>query len=105
MNLHFLLGFVGCVVCIAVPSVIFGRHYDTGINHWRQANALLLQYAPAYASMTSAEVDAALNPIVSIVDAMLTSLSTFPHYFHIAWVCWLAVIIYSYGVESAYSAP
>lgn len=90
-----------CCASILIPSFICSTYYDAGVDNFRKAYALLGRYAPAWASMTPAEVDAALAEVVPIVQDMLENLSTFPHIFGIAWTFWLIWIVYSYGVSRA----
>lgn len=99
INTHFLGGIVLCSVSIIIPSVICSNYYDAGINHFRTAYAMLGGYAPSYEGMSSAEVDTALAEVIPVVDGMLGNLSIFPYSFGVSWACWLAWIIYSYGVS------
>lgn len=99
INVHFIGGLILCCTSIIVPSVIFGRYYDAGINHYRTARDMLAGFEPSWAEMSSAEVDSSLATVVPIVDGMLSNLATFPYTFKIAWGLWLGWILYSYTVS------
>lgn len=99
VNIHFIGCIILCTVSIIIPSVYADHYYNGGILKFREAYAQLNSYVAAYPTMTSAEVDAALAPIVPVVQGMLTSLSTFPQYFKVSWALWFIWIMYSYGVS------
>lgn len=99
INTHFIGGIVLCCTSIMVPSIICSNYYDAGINHYRSARDVLVEYAPAFATMSSAQVEAALAEAIPLVDGMLGNLSIFPRSFGIAWTAWFAWIAYSYGVR------
>lgn len=68
LNTHFIFGIVACSLSIMVPSFYCSHYYDAGIDHYRKAYAMLGEHAPAFAAMTTSEVDAKLAEVVPVVQ-------------------------------------
>lgn len=81
------------------PANICSPLYDQASEAQRQASALLLGFAPSYATMTSAEVDAALAEVEPFVNEMLSKSALFPRYLKINWWFWSAWVLYAYVVS------
>lgn len=60
---------------------------------------MLLDAAPSYASMTSAEVDAALVEVEPLIDLMLSNTVLVRYYLKITWWMWSGCVLYAYVVS------